>query len=480
MSVTGAGTLTSVWDEVLTKAVSVVWFDRWDDGKCFEEDHKRLLLRRADASGRLLLAPPAALPPGAPPAARPNPSWDFVAWCREHQLADVSPALARQLFDELPAVRFPPLPGAPGWARPAVQGLLGDYKGARNSYLRIAMRPGSQRKVGAALGMSLINHGGDGVAAMLAPAAVLPAWGRLGRAGELARRKRIAAWSHTARYDAVLRATRQLPGDAVSTYLILRSQAQRVTGSLDEAARTASTARIRARAEHHPVRTAHAAFQECLALLWAERLDEAGNCLAEYLKPYAALAASRWVAWADFIAGALAVREASADAALAGFLAAETRFRAESLLDGVVSVKTARLAAHRLAGDASGYARELAEVSRLSRAGDRGQRYYTRQNIFTAESIDIDHAEFTRACQHDLPAAWQVYEHAAASRYPLHAALAHLGLALIEAERGEFPRHAQTATQIAAGIGSRLVTTRSGELLARRQPSGATRQVFFC
>jgi hypothetical protein len=315
-----------VWDAVLGRAVSVVWFERWDGGKCFEEDHKRLLLRRADASGRLLFALPAAFRPSVPPAARPNPSWDFVAWCRDHQLAGVSPALARQLFDDLPAVRFPPLPGAPGWARPAVQGLLGDYKGARNSYLRTALRPCSQRK-----------------AAMLAPAAALPAWGRLGRAGELARRKRLAAWSHTARYEAVLRATRQLPADAVSTYLILRSQAQRVTGSLDEAAQTAATARIRARGEHHPVRTAHAAFQECLALLWAERLDEARSCLAEYLKPYAALAASRWVAWADFIAGGLAVREASADAAFASFLAAETRFRAEAPLDGVVSVKTARL-----------------------------------------------------------------------------------------------------------------------------------------
>jgi hypothetical protein len=460
--------------------MGVVWFDRWAGCEFFEAGHKRLLLRQVHARGDLVFARPAPFPPGTPAGARPNPSWDFAAWCGDRHLADISPDLARLLFDDVPPVSYPPLPGAVGWVRPAVQGLLGDYAGARQSYLRAGLRPGCQRKAAAALATSFINHGGNSAAAVLAPAAVLARLERLAQVGEAARRKRITAWSRTGRHDAVLRATRLLQPEAVSTYLILRSEAQRITGSLDEAALSAGTARTRALTENHPVRAAHAAFQQCLALLWAERLDEARSCLTDHLKPYAALAASRWVAWADFIAAGLAVRGGEPDAAYASFDAAETRFRAEALLDGVVSVKIARLAAHRLCGDADGYAREVAQVTALSRSGDRGQRYYTRRNAFTAESIDIDRAEFARASRPDLPAAWQLYEQAAASRYPLHRALAHLGLAMIQAQRGHDPDHARAAAQVARQIGSRLITTRAGQLLAHSQSADALRPVYFC
>jgi len=470
----------SVWDIVLEKASGVVWFDRWVGGELFEADHKRLLLRRVAARGDLVFAPPAPLPPGVPAGAPPNPSWDFAAWCGDHHLADVSPGLAVRLFDPVPPMCYPPLPGADRWARPAVQGLLGDYRGARRSYLRAGLHPGCQRKAAGALATSFINHGGNAIAALLAPAALLARLERLVQVGEAARRKRVSAWSRTGRHEAVLRATRLPSRDTVSTYLILRSEAQRMTGSLDDAAQLADTARTRALTEHHPVRAAHAAFQQCLALLWAERLNEARSCLVDHLKPYAALAASRWVAWADFIAAGLAIRDGAPDTALASFDAAETRFQAEALLDGIVSVKIARLAAHRLRDDAGGYARELAQVTALSRSGDRRQRYYTRRNTFTAESIDLDRAEFTRASRPDLPAAWSLYSQATASRYPLHAALAHLGLALIQTERGQDPDHARIAAQIAGQIGCRLITTRARQLLALDRADDTLRPVFFC
>jgi hypothetical protein len=162
------------------------------------------------------------------------------------------------------------------------------------------------------------------------------------------------------------------------------------------------------------------------------------------------------------------------------FQSAETRFQAEVLLDGVVSVKTARLAAHRLHDDSAAYLTELAQVTELSRHGERGRRYYTRRNTFTADSIDNDHAEFARCDRHDLTAAWTLYERTASSRYPVQASLGHLGLALIQAERGQTPSHATTAAGIAEHIGSQLITARAQELLTNPQPANPLRQIYFC
>jgi len=469
-----------VWDEILDAASGVIWFERQVDGRPAEEDHKRLLLRRVNQRGDLRFPPPAPFPPGTPATALPNPSWDFVAWCLDNGLADVPPALARQLFREVPDIDYPPLPGDREWARPAVQGLLGDYPGARRSYLRLGLRPGYQRRAAAALTTLEVNQGGTGIAALLGAAALLPRRGRLGALSEVARRKQITVWHRTGRHDQVLRATGRLPDGAVSTYLILRASALNRMGSLDQAAQTADAARRQALKEEHPVRAAHAAFQQCLALLWAERVTEADRCLTDYLSPYAALAASRWVAWAGFIGGGLAVRRHDPAEAHARFAAATTRFQAEALLDGVVSVKIAGLAAMRLSGDGARYLQEADHVMRLSRHGSRGLRYYTRNNAFTAEAIDIDRAEYARASQHDLSAAWTLYTRAASSRYPLHAGLGHLGLALIETERGQPSRHAEIATRIASRTRCRLVAQRARELTAAPTGTDPLREILFC
>jgi len=469
-----------VWDDVLADAADVLWFDTWTGGAMRQAAHKQLLLRRTDASGRLTLVRPAPIPAGARPGAEPNPSWDFIAWCQDRHLIQAGPTRLRQLFDQPPAVRYPPLPGDTTWARPAVEGLLGDYNGARRSYLRAAWRPGRQRRAATELTASLLNHGGNTMAALLAPAALLPSSGRLATAREVAHRKRLSAWSRTGRHDAVLRATGTLPPGTVSTYLILRAEALRITGSLTEAAEAAQAARKQARAEQHPVRAANAAFQECLALLWAERLAEARECLENYLRPYAELAATRWVAWADFVAGGLAVHHGQAQEALQHYQAAEIRFRAEGLLDGVVSVRTARLTAHRLLGDSAAYRAELADVTEPSPDSGTHQRYYTRGSTFTTDSIDNDRAEFERCLSQDHNAAWDLYERTAASRYPLQASLGHLGLALLQAGRGDSPTHAHPAAGLARRIGSQLIAGRARQLLASPRPADALRQLFFC
>ena len=469
-----------VWDDVLCEAAEVVWFDRWQNDEISEAAHKRLVARRADADGRLTLALPAPLPSGVPSTATPNPSWDFVAWCQDRELIDIPPDLVRQLFAQPSPIEYPALPGTTEWATPALQGLLGDYRGARDSYLRLGLRPGNRRRAASALTVSSLNHGGNTMAAMLTPVARLPRKGRWAGVAEVAERKRLTAWSSTGRHEAVLRATSSLPPGTLSTYLILRSEALRMTGRLNEAAATARVAMKQAKTEQHSVRAAHAAFQECLALLWADRLSEVSACLDDFLLPYAPLAASRWVAWSDFIVGGLAVHQGDPDTALKSYLKAETRFRAEALLDGVISVKTARLAAYRLLEDIGAYAEELAEVTALSQRGENGLRYYTRRNDFTAESIDNDHAEFARS-EGDLPTAKRLYEQTAASPHRLQAALGHLGLALIQVERGQFPSHAETAEALAEQVGNQVLVARSRDLLASPPPSpDALRPVFFC
>jgi SIR2-like domain len=470
-----------IWEDVLRDAAAVVWFDRWADGEMNEAAFKRKLLAGVNTRGELELAPPALLPPEVRSDPEHNPSWDFIAWCQDRGLIDIKSDLVLRMFDPRSGEdrRYPPLPGDTVSARPAVQGMLGDYKGARSSYWRAARRPGYQWKAAYGLARSFVFHGSAPMAALLSAAVLLPPYGRVGQARELALRMRLTAWSRTARHTAVLHATQRLPDDALSVYLILRSEALRVTGSLDEAAAVAAVAREQAMQEAHEVRLAHAAFQQCFALLWADRLDEVRTCLDRYLLEYARLAGNRWTAWALFVEAGWEVHSGHGRQALRKYDEAELRFRAEGLLDGVVGVKTARLAAYRLTGSTAEYAEALAEVTADSRGGPAGVTYYTRGNDFTAESILNDQAEFIRCSHQDLGAAQAIYERTAASRYPLQSALGHLGLALTHAERGQTPTHAAQALLAAENIGCRLVAARSRELLTQPFLPNALRQVYF-
>jgi tetratricopeptide (TPR) repeat protein len=470
-----------IWDEVLSEAARVVWFDRWADREMSEADFKRKLLAGIDARGKLELARPASLPRGAPFGPGHNPSWDFIAWCQDRGLINIEPDLVLQLFDSRPEPerrRYPPLPGDKVSAKPIIQGMLGDYKGARASYWRAALMPGHQWKAAKGLASSHVMHGGDPMAALLSTAVLLPPYGRIGRARELALRMRLTAWSSKARHQAVLRATRDLPEHAASVYLILRSEAMRVTASLDEAAAFAADARDKAAKEKREVRLANAAFQQCLALLWAERLDEVRAHLNSFVE-YAPLAGNRWTAWANFVEAGLYVHRGDGQTAHKKYEEAALGFTAEGLLDGVISVDTARLTAYRLTGNTAEYEKTLKRVKADSHAGAAGTKYYTRGNDFTAESILNDEAEYTRCTRGDLDTAQNMYEQTAASRYPLQSVLGHLGLALIQGERGQSPSHATQALRIAENIGCRLVAARSRELLAQPLAPDALRQVYF-
>jgi len=186
------------------------------------------------------------------------------------------------------------------------------------------------------------------------------------------------------------------------------------------------------------------------------------------------------MAWAYFVEAGWEVHSGHGEAAIRKYDEAELRFRAEGLMDGIISVETARLAAYRLTGRTAEYSAALETVMADSRGDASDAMYYTRGNKFTTESILNDQAEYIRCSRRDLAEAQAVYEGTAASRYPLQSALGHLGLALIQAERGQSPTHAAEALRKAEAIGCRLVAARSRELLAQPLPPYALRQVYFC
>jgi len=464
-----------IWDDVLAAAGDVLWFDLPDPAA---DRHKRLLLAGKEAAGRLHLRPPVPRPVGAPPGS-PNPSWDFVHWCRTEGLADVEQPLVLRLFEE-PEPLFPPLPGKPyERARPVLQGLLGEIGAARSSYRALLGRRAHRRHAARGLLELRLNHGGRWVAWALTGARLLPPVGRLTGVRQLAAVKRLTVLSKTGNYGAVLRGTRNLAADGPSTPWILRSAALRSSASLDAAADAAALAWDRARAERHPVRIAHAAFQRTLALMWADHLDEARTCLEQHLEPYAALAANRWVAWADFVRGGLAVRDGDAEAAAAHFRRSENRFQAEALDDGVASVLIARLAVLRLQGLDSDFEAALDEVERFRQTTGRQRLRYAKNHLFMRHAVLLERAEFARVHTEDADAALRLYRRVAGSPYPLHAAQAHLGLAMLEAERGHPSEQARVALAAAARIGAQRHSRHARAILAAPGPARPP-EFFFC
>lgn len=448
-----------LWDDILLRhARRVLWFDLPNPD---EQQRRTGMLRGVAAAGRLHFPPPPLVRSGG----RPNPSWDFVRWCGERGLVDVDEQLVARLHEQLPDVRYPRLQGAIPFARAATQQILGDRRAARRSY--VGLLAGSHRRRAAGeLTRLTLNHGGRLVATALAVAQLLPAVGRAKQVRVVAHRKRTTILSNLGRHTAVLRATARIAPDDVSSLLVLRASALRMTGSLDAAAALAEQAMRQALGEHHPVRVAHAAFQRGLALVWAYRLQEADRHLHDHQRPYAALAATRWVAWADFVQAGLAIHHRQLDLALQALDAGAARFQAEGLLDGQIDMATVRLTALRLAGDDDAFQQQRTALEDLMDPSHRQGIRYARGHRFTSEAIALEDAEFARVHRGDLDAAEALYRYVAASTYPIHAALGHLGLAAVHAQRGGFPSHAQQAASLGRVVDARLVIAKAEQLLA--------------
>lgn len=465
------------WPAVLQGAAQVLWFDRpaLDAMTRAEQEHKRQLLHELDATDRLRFPGPEPPPrPGLPP----NPSWDFVRWAEREGLATVSRDLLAQLHEPRTDRPLPAIPPVDQLTVAAVRELLGDITGARHTYLRAALRGPCRRAGTRRLVQLTMNHGSRPTAAVLSLGALLPPVGSLADGRDRLRRKRLNILFNTGRHRAVVRKTEHLRRDDVSTLRLLRAAALRLTADLDAAAAVAADAFQQACEEQHPVRIANAAFQHTYALMWAGRLDEAATALADELRPHAEIAANRWVAWADFLTGALLIHEGRPEAALQAIDDAVVRFEGHALVDGVVSSKLIGLTAMRAAGDDAGFARTHREILALLR--DPVGTYYARGSRFTAEALALEEAELARCRTGDLARARHHHSRLADSPWPVHRGLGQLGLALLEARRGEPARVealalANAAASTAGRVRARGIVTEAQRLAdALEAPAAST------
>lgn len=384
---------------------------------------------------------------------------------------DVDENLVTQLDDVVPPFSFPALPGSVASARATVLQVLGNARAARLQYLRqVFVGPNRRNAVGQSVRLTL-NHGGRPTAAVLAVGRRLPPVGPLRGAREVAELKRASILFNLGRHDAVERATRNLPAEAISTLLVLRAGSLRMTSSLDDAIDIGTEALRRARAEKHQTRAANAALQLAIALVWAGQLDQAETHLHEQMRPLASVAATRWVAWADFVETLVHIHRGRASDALAVIEIGLARFRAEGLLDGVLGMETVRLTAQRLAGDDVAFVRQRMEIERFfgRRASGPG-RHYTRGHRFSREAVLLEDAEFARTHQQDLDRAGALYSQVADSAYKVHAALANIGLASVAVGRDELPSQADEAARLGLAIGALLVVGKANGLTAGEPP----------
>ncbi|HEU5001172.1 MAG TPA: SIR2 family protein [Actinomycetota bacterium] len=459
-----------LWNDVLSEARVVYWFGR-------EQQRLRRMMPVVSATGRLEFMKHAETPS---PGQEPNRSWDFLHWCQHRGLVNISSDLIGDLFADRPEqFDFPQLKSdSPDFTRAKVAEILGATRDARRTYLDLLTKGPGRGLAAKAVVQLTINHGGRPVAWALLLPRLLPTVGGLAQKREIAERKRLTFLAKSGDHAAVLRGTTQLDDKSVSTLLILRSASLRFAGKLPEAASLAEDATRRAHKEGHPVRIAHAAYQWCQALLWAERLEDVNRVLDDELNPVAAIAASRWVAWADYISAGLLVREGKVDEALRVLQVGEARFRSEALTDGVVSIETTRLAALRLAGDDAAFEEQRTRLWARISDRPRHEMFYAQGHRFSFECVRLQEVEFLRIHQRRLAEARQVCATLAQSPYPLMATLALLEAALVDAELGGDLKNAQAAQRRGQEIGAGLVVSRAEALLANR--ADATRELFFC
>lgn len=280
-------------------------------------------------------------------------------------------------------------------------------------------------------------------------------------------------------HKAVLRATRRLDASSLSTLVVLRAGSLRMTGDLDTAADTAAQALERARTENHNIRAANAAFQEAFALTWSGRLDDAEVVIDDRLRPIASVAASRWVAWADFLEASVRIHSGHTSAALDLLDQAAARFASEGLVDGRLSVELVRLTALRQARSADGFRTCLTEVQQLMRA-DRGT-YYSKAHRFTQDALALEKAQFARCTDRDDATAERHLAFVLESQYPLHVALAHLGLAALDPARAEAGEHARQAADFSYRIKARRLKALADGLVEQADRADPTPpdEIFF-
>jgi hypothetical protein len=445
--------LQPLWNE-LVGTKQVLWFDLPLDRQ--EEDRRRALLQHAAQAGLVTFPPPSAAG---------NPTGAFVQWCTDNTPVVVPPDLVRQLDETRTAVPMPSLNGNLAETVANVLTVLGDVANARANYVKQALT-GPRRGANLAAATNLtLNYGGTGTALGLKLAALIPPIGSFRRIRTGLQSKRVTLLFNAGRHHDVMRMTRHLHADSLSTLMILRAGSQRMVGSLDDSIQQARIALSAALTEMNPVRTAHASLQLCYALMWSGQLEAARKEHDRALQPYAALAATRWVAWADVIDASLKIYDNKPEDALLALNLAEGRFTAEALVDGQVSTLTVRLTALRQAQRVSEFIQTQQRLEKLLEAKPTAGTYYARGHVFSREALTIEVSQFHLHHTADAhSAAIDALLEVSRSEYPVHSAIAHLALASGIPASGL--AHARTSEYVATGIGAHRILVDAENIIA--------------
>ena len=455
-----------LWDR-LTYNRPVLWFDYPSHE---ERARKQTLLTRCHTQGLLTLEDSHPNPSGSP-----NPAWDFVEWCETQGLVSVPEHERLQLLEMVPPRPYPQLKGDLRLARASILALLSDYSRAQTEHGAGVLRgPHRWDHLRAILNLSL-SHGTTVPIALSHMSVLLPPLPRVIPLKARIRRKRLTAAANQGQHERVLTLTSNSRRGDVSTVLIHRAAALRCTGNLDEAVLLAEQALTRAREEGHEVRTANAAFELTMALMWAGRIAEARSRFDSDLQPFASIASNRWVAWSNFMDGCIRIHEGNATGLLATLDSAAVRFASDGLFDGLVSTRLVRLTAHRLVHDDAAYEAAWDELQDALATAKRHDTYYTRDHSLMREAMALERATYLLHHLHLPSQATQLYQTAAMSRYPVHQALGFLGLAAAAGTAAEQTRHAARSYEIADRIGAQLVRSHASQLRA----TGTLGETFY-
>lgn len=463
------------WDALIGDR-QVLWFDLADA----DRERRRRLLPTAESAGTLHFPEPSSSNP-----AMPNPTYDFVEWCNEHGWTSVPADLIATLAEPRTKPQVPNLGGDLDLAAASVLAYIGQVRPAAARYLSQALKGEHRRDAIRAGTRLLVDHGGGLMAAALAGTewaqyviARLAHRSNDARRDRL-RRKRASIRFNQGRHAAVLALTEGAATDRDVTLRVLRAGSLRYSDDLAAAVRETAAALGVASKDGHPIRCANAALQFGYALLWSGDFTRLRAMIPDQLRPYANVAAARWVAWADTLEASCLIQFGETAAARALLDRAILRFGSEGLIDGLIAAQLTSLVAYRQADDRVERAATRRALTRTHSARTRGTTFLTRSSRFRLDALWLEDAEFSFWCRGDATTAVRLATRVAQSPHPLQSASGHLCLAAAAPDRGDRADHARFARAVAERLGARFIAEQADVRLRLVDTPAAMPQVFL-
>lgn len=463
------------WDALIGDR-QVVWFDRPDA----DRSRRRRLLPTADKAGKLLFPDPVS---SGPP--EPNPTFDFVEWCNEQGWTSVPADIIDKLAEPLGSPPIPHLGGELDLAAAAVLAYIGQVRPAARRYVSQAWKGKHRRDAISAGARLLIDHGGGPVAAVLAiTERCLYVTGRLAHFDNEARRdqvrrKRASIRFNQGRHDAVLALTSGTAAERDVTLKVLRAGSLRFSDDLAAAERACAGALEAATVDGHPIRCANAALQLGFALLWSGDFERLRVMISDQLRPFANVAAARWVAWSDTLEASCLIQFGETAEATTLLDRATLRFEAEGLLDGLVTAQLTSLVAYRQDGARDERAATRQRLTRTLSARTRGTTFLTRSSRFRLDALWLEDAEFSFWCRNDATTAVRLATRVAQSPYAIQSASGHLCLAAAAPDSEARSAHARSALAVAERIGAHHIAEAADIRLGLVDTPASMPQVFL-